>query len=335
VGEGRHTGADGVRVGMLLSSPAGNDLLFDESYCEQGRNFANKIWNAFRLIKSWTVNDQEPTSKNRISVDWFSEKLASEVTNLNDLYSKYRISEALMVTYKLVWDDFCSWYLEMVKPDFVDGQPQSIDQYTYQSTVEFFEDLLKILHPFMPFITEELWHLVDKRSGDDCIMVAEWPQVTATDASLLDEFELASSVIINVRNIRQQKKISPKEALTLFAKSGSQAKNRFDEIIMRLSNLSAYSETKDKIDNTLTFMIQQHEFYIPMSSAIDADAERIRLKEELEYNRGFLASVQKKLANERFVSNAKPEVVDIERKKESDALAKIKSIESQLSGLEK
>ncbi len=325
--------ADGVRVGMLLCSPAGNDLLFDESYCEQGRNFANKIWNAFRLIKGWEVDDSETPERNNISIDWFSTKLSAEIANINDLYSKYRISEALMATYKLVWDDFCSWYLEMVKPDFIDGKPQPIDQYTFSSTIEFFEDILKVLHPFMPFITEELWHLIDKRDPGDCLIVADWCEGIQYEQSLLDEFAVASEIITHVRNLRQQKNISPKEKLSLFVKSAKGLSARFDEIIVKLSNLSSFERTEKKIENSVSFMIQNLEFYVPFSSAIDVGAEKKRLMEELEYNKGFLKSVQAKLANERFVSNAKPEVVEVEKKKEADALAKIKSIDEQLAGL--
>jgi valyl-tRNA synthetase len=323
--------ADGVRVGMLLCSPAGNDLLFDESYCEQGRNFANKIWNAFRLIKSWTTDDSEPSEKNKISIDWFNAKLNAETGNINNLYDKYRISEALMASYKLVWDDFCSWYLEMVKPDFADGKPLPVDRYTYASTIEFFEDLLKIIHPFMPFISEELWHLVDERAEEDCIVVAEWPVVQTPDQSLLDEFIFSSEIVTQVRNIRQQKNISPKEKLLLILKTATPIKNRFDEIIIKLANLSGFEHTEHKIEHAISFMIHHHEFYIPFSAAIDLNAERERLMQELEYAKGFLKSVQSKLANERFVSSAKPDVVAVEKKKESDALTKIKAIEEQLS----
>jgi len=326
-------GADGVRVGMLLCSPAGNDLLFDESYCEQGRNFANKIWNAFRLVKGWTTNDDEPSAKNNVSIDWFSAKLSAEIENINDLYSKYRISEALMATYKLVWDDFCSWYLEMVKPDFVNGAPLPIDNYTYTSTIEFFEDILRLLHPFMPFITEELWHLIDDRGEKDCIMINEWPEANDVDQSLLNEFTFASEIITGVRNLRQQKNISPKEKLTLYIKDGGKTNNRFDEIIIKLSNLDFLQKTSTKIENAITMLIGNVEFYIPISSAIDINSEKERLMTELEYNKGFLKSVQAKLANERFISNAKPEVVAGERKKEADALSKIKVIEEQLSNL--
>ncbi len=325
--------ADGVRVGMLLCSPAGNDLLFDESYCEQGRNFANKIWNAFRLVKGWTTDESEPSEKNKISIDWFNAKLNAEIANINDLYSKYRISEALMATYKLVWDDFCSWYLEMIKPDFVDGKSLPVDAYTYNSTIEFFEDILKVLHPFMPFITEELWHLIDERKDKECIIVAEWPETNSVDHSLLEEFVLASEIITNVRNTRQQKNISPKEKLSLYMKSSGKAQNRFDEIVNKLSNLSSFEKTTRKIDNALSFMINNHEFFIPITSAINMDDEKKRLLQELDYNKGFLKSVQSKLANERFVSNAKAEVVEVERKKEADAIAKIKAIEEQLAGL--
>ncbi|MCX6291543.1 MAG: valine--tRNA ligase [Bacteroidetes bacterium] len=325
--------ADGVRVGMLLCSPAGNDLLFDESYCEQGRNFANKIWNAFRLIKGWATDDSDPSEKNKISIDWFSAKLNSEIANINDLYSKYRISEALMASYKLVWDDFCSWYLEMVKPDFVDGKPLPVDPYTYNSTIEFFEDILKVLHPFMPFITEELWHLIGERGEKECIIVSEWPETVSPDQSLLEEFSLASEIVTHVRNIRQQKNISPKEKLELFVRTNENISKRFDEIILKLSNLSKFEKSGNKTENVISFMISNHEFFIPLSSAIDLESEKTRLMQELDYNKGFLKSVQSKLANERFVSNAKPEVVAVERKKESDAIAKIKAIEEQISAL--
>ena len=325
--------ADGVRVGMLLCSPAGNDLLFDESYCEQGRNFANKIWNAFRLIKGWEISDEEPSTKNKISIDWFSAKLSAEIAVINDLYSKYRISEALMATYKLVWDDFCSWYLEMVKPDFVDGDSRPIDNYTYNSTIEFFEDILKILHPFMPFITEELWHLIDERDEKDCLIVSEWPVAIPGDQSLLAEFTNTAEIVTGVRNLRQQKNISPKEKLSMYLKSAVQADDRFEEIICKLANLSSFEKTGKKMENALTLLIRNDEYYIPFSSVIDMDSEKERLINDLEYNKGFLKSVQLKLANERFVSNAKPDVVAGERKKESDALAKIKLIEEQLSNL--
>jgi valyl-tRNA synthetase len=326
--------ADGVRVGMLLCSPAGNDLLFDESYCEQGRNFANKIWNAFRLIKGWTVDETvEIPGRNEIAIDWFNAKLNAEIENINDLFSKYRISEALMATYKLVWDDFCSWYLEMVKPDFVDGQPLPVDSYTYNSTIEFFEDLLKLLHPFMPFISEELWHLIDERDENDCIIISEMPEAVNYNSSLLSSFDKAAQVVTEVRTIRKQKNIPAKEKISLLVKSAS-AHSLFNPVISKLCNLTEIKETQEKVDNSVSFLVGQDEYFIPFGSSIDVGAERQRLEEELEYNKGFLESVQKKLSNERFVQSAKPEVVENEKKKQSDAEAKIRAIEERLDSLQ-
>lgn len=326
--------ADGVRVGMLLSSPAGNDLLFDEALCEQGRNFANKIWNAFRLVKGWTVVDDADVSKNESAIEWFHAKLNAEISSINQLYSEYRISEVLMTTYKLVWDDFCSWYLEMVKPDFVDGNPQPVDGYTYNSTVEFFEELLKLVHPFMPFITEELWHLLNERDEKDCIIVAEWSKVENINHSMLQKFDIAAEIITHVRNVRKQKNIPPKEKISLYLKSSSgKIENTFDSVIIKLCNLDSFNLTDKKIDNAISFMVKQFEFYIPFSAGIDLVAERDRLLKELDYNKGFLKSVQAKLANQRFVANAKPEVIANENKKQEDALLKIKAIEEQLASL--
>lgn len=325
--------ADGVRVGMLLCSPAGNDLLFDESYCEQGRNFANKIWNAFRLIKGWEIGEGEAPERNQVAIDWFNSKLNAEIENINDLFSKYRISEALMATYKLMWDDFCSWYLEMVKPDFVNGQPQPVDSYTYNSTIEFFEDLLKLLHPFMPFISEELWHLIDERDENDCIIISEMSEGGQYDSKLLSGFDKASQVITEIRTIRKQKNIPAKEKISLVVKS-SLTDSVFNPVVSKLCNLSEIKTTKEKIENAVSFLIGQDEYFIPFGSSIDIEAERQRLEEELEYNRGFLVSVQKKLSNERFIQNAKPEVVENEKKKQSDAEAKIRAIEERLASLQ-
>ncbi|HLG33282.1 MAG TPA: valine--tRNA ligase [Bacteroidia bacterium] len=337
--------ADGVRVGMLLCSPAGNDLLFDESYCEQGRNFANKVWNAFRLVKGWTHHPQ-PLSKgegsrtdvtpekNQVAIDWFSSKLSSEIENINDLYSKYRISEALMATYKLVWDDFCAWYLEMVKPDFVDGQPLPVDSYTYNSTIEFFEDILKLLHPFMPFITEELWHLIRERDEKDCVINAEWPEALPSDKNIIEQFELFKEVVTNIRNIRQQKNISPKTPMKLaLVKNKEPLPEWFPRLLVKLCNVPILIFGNTYPGNVLPFIVRQYEFHVSLDTTLDIAAEKARLMLELEYNKGFLESVQKKLSNERFVQNAKPEVVEIEKKKQSDAEAKIKAIEEQLGSL--
>lgn len=334
-------GADGVRVGMLLCSPAGNDLLFDESYCEQGRNFANKVWNAFRLIKGFEVasisgakssgvGTQAQSSK--AAITWFENKLSEQLEIINDHYSKYRMSDALMATYKLVWDDFCAWYLEAIKPEFVDGKALPIDKTTYDATIHFLEQLLKIMHPWMPFVTEEIWHLLAERSEKDCVIVAEWPKHTAVDLQQLAEFEVCKELVTMVRNVRAQKQLSPKEKLELIEKSSAE-RSYFDNVIVKLANLSAFSYSKNKIEGAFSFNINTTEFYIPLANNLNKEDEKLRLTKELDYNKGFLKSVQVKLSNEKFVANAKPEVIEIERKKESDALSKIKAIEEQLAAL--
>ena len=357
-------GADGVRVGMLLCSPAGNDLPFDESYCEQGRNFSNKIWNAFRLVKMWDVAPLSPGEgsggeANKVAVQWFEARFNEQLEIINDLYSKYRISEALMATYKLVWDDFCAWYLEMIKPKASPTPPKeglsdtqtfdgksdgkippsggggaTIDQTTYDATINFFEKILKVLHPFMPFITEEIWSLIKERKEKENIVIADWPEVKQQDTNLLAMFEVVSATIAEVRNVRNSKGISPKEKLSLFLRSKPEDKeNLFDEIIIKLANLDKFELTENKIENSISFMVKQFEFYFPFSSAINIDEEKTRINKEIEYNRGFLQSVQKKLANEKFVQNAKPEIIEVEKKKQADAESKIKVLEEQLASL--
>ncbi len=327
-------GADGVRVGMLLCSPAGNDLLFDESYCEQGRNFANKVWNAFRLIKGFEIADVLQPESSKTAIEWFDNKLSEQLELINDQYLKYRMSDALMTTYKLVWDDFCAWYLEIIKPEFIDGKAQPIDKTTYDSTIHYFESLLKIMHPWMPFITEEIWHLTKTRDERDCIIVAEWPQVKTQNKGTLIAFEVVKEVVTQVRNIRQQKNISPKEKLRIIEKSEvGQQYSRFDDVVSKLANLSSYSYSNHKVEGAVGFMVLNNEFFVPLAGNINVEEEKAKLTKELEYNKGFLKSVRAKLENERFVSNAKAEVIDIERKKESDALNKIKLIEEQLESL--
>ncbi len=343
-------GADGVRVGMLLCSPAGNDLMFDESYCEQGRNFANKVWNAFRLINGFEVSMPEALEismpealegretihqpqSSKAAISWFENKLSEQLEIINDHYSKHRMSDALMATYKLVWDDFCAWYLEAIKPDFVDGKALPIDKTTFDATINFLESLLKIMHPWMPFITEEIWHLLKERGEKDCIIVAEWPTLSANlDKKQLAEFEVSKELVTMVRNVRAQKQLSPKEKLEVFEKSDTD-RSYFDNVIIKLANLSAFNYTKEKVEGAFSFQIQTTEFYIPLSSNINVEEEKERLVKELEYNKGFLKSVSVKLSNEKFVANAKPEVLAIERKKESDALSKIASLEEQLMSL--
>lgn len=334
-------GADGVRVGMLLCSPAGNDLMFDESYCEQGRNFANKVWNAFRLINNFEVDSlklnenkiQQPQSS-KIAITWFENKLNEQLEIINTHYNKYRMSDALMSTYKLVWDDFCAWYLEAIKPDFVDGKSLPIDKITFDATIHFLESLLKIIHPWMPFITEEIWHLLKNREEKDCIIIAKWPTIKNNfDRKQLVEFEISKELITMVRNIRAQKKLSPKEKLDLVEKTAENNSASLNSIIIKLANLNSYSYSNIKIDGAYGFVINNSEFYIPLTNNLNTEDELKRLNKELDYNKGFLKSILIKLSNEKFVSNAKTEVIETERKKESDTLNKIKTIEEQINNL--
>ncbi len=324
-------GADGVRVGMLLCSPAGNDLMFDESYCEQGRNFANKIWNAFKLIKGWEVDNSLP-NPNKIAIEWFDSRFNQALVEIEADFAQYRLSEALMATYKLVWDDFCAWYLEMIKPVY----QHPIDNETYQATISFFENILKILHPFMPFITEELWHdeLFGERIEQDCCIVAQLPNNGETNTQLLTETESVKQVIAQIRNIRNSKQISPKEILGLSLKSGSALNYKtYEPIIAKLANISELSIVDDKISGAISFMVHTDEFYIPLNESVDPVAERARLLKEKEYLDGFLKSVNAKLGNERFMNNAKPEIIEVELKKKNDAEAKLKLLEESLSSL--
>jgi valyl-tRNA synthetase len=324
--------ADGVRVGMLLSSPAGNDLLFDDSLCEQGRNFSNKIWNAFRLVNGWEVNKSIPQPDvNKVAITWLEARINESLVEINDHYEKLRISDALMSTYKLVWDDFCAWYLELIKPAY----QQPIDEVTLTATISLFEKILIIIHPFMPFISEELWHLVKERTKGDDIIIAKWPKIVAGNKEVLKAFPLAADLIGEIRNFRQSKGLSPKEALALSIRSnGSNATLLiFKDAIIKLGNLSAITAVNDKPDNTFPFVVRDLECFIPMSENIDKEAELKKLNDDLAYTQGFLKSVMGKLNNERFVSNAKPEILAAEQKKKSDAEAKIRAIEEALSSL--
>ncbi|WP_299288133.1 valine--tRNA ligase [uncultured Mucilaginibacter sp.] len=324
-------GADGVRVGMLFSSPAGNDLMFDESHCEQGRNFANKIWNAFRLVKGWEV-DEQLSNPNQTSIDWFESRFNQALMEIEENFKQYRLSEALMATYKLVWDDFCAWYLEMVKPIY----QQPIDAQTYKSTVGFFENILKIVHPFMPFLTEELWHdeLFGERGKLDCCIVAQQPKVGRINIKLLNEISTIKEVVSEIRNTRNIKQISPKEALPLMIKSNSEIDYQtYQPVLSKLGNLSSVDFTNEKITGAANFIAGTDEFFIELSNQIDAEAERERIQKELTYLQGFLKSVTSKLSNERFVQNAKAEIVANEQQKKADAEAKIKMLEESLAGL--
>ena len=325
--------ADGVRVGMLLCSPAGNDIMFDESSCEQGRNFANKIWNAFRLVKGWSLTptpSEGEGAKNEVAIAWFEARFNSALTEIENNFSQYRLSEALMATYKLVWDDFCAWYLEMVKPAY----QQPIDAATHQATVGFFERLLKVLHPFAPFITEELWHdeIFGERSDTDCCIVAQLPNALAQNQTLLKEIETVKQIVSEIRNVRNSKQISPKEALSLAAKVNSEIDFKvYQNIIFKLANISELSFVDEKLVGAATFMAGRDEFFIPLAGNIDTDAEKERITKEIEYLQGFLKSVNAKLANERFVQNAKPEIIANEQNKKADAEAKILILEEGLT----
>jgi valyl-tRNA synthetase len=322
-------GADGVRVGILISSPAGNDLPFDSSQCEQGRNFTNKIWNAFRLVSSWEVRDIEQPKSSVVAIEWFENRFQKVLVEINDLFDKFRISEALMAIYKLVWDDFCSWYLEMVKP----GYEQPIDPKTLEATKSFFENLLKVLHPFTPFVAEELWHALRERTEGDDIIIAVWPSVKSFDSQNLKQFDLASEVITNIRNIRKSNNIATKVKLELFIRKTQTIETGFDSIIVKMGNLSVLEYVQDKVANANSFIVAGNEYFIPFGDTIDVEAEKAKISEELTYTKGFLKSVQSKLSNERFVAGAPEAVITNERKKEADALAKIALLEEKMASL--
>ncbi len=325
-------GADGVRIGMLFSSPAGNDLMFDEKHCEQGRNFGNKVWNAFRLVKGWKVDENLP-DQNNVAIAWFESRFNQALTEIESYFAQYRLSDALMSTYKLVWDDFCAWYLEMIKPVY----EQPIDRITYDRTIKFFEDILKLLHPFMPFISEELWHdeeIFARRTVADCCIVAKMPNIGQIDTQLLAETELVKEIVTRIRDIRQGKQISPKETLDLSAKSNSGIDyNSYCNIISRLANIGVFTVVNDKVAEAVAFTVSKDEFFIPLALEIDAEAEKEKLQREKEYLLGFLKAVESKLGNERFMQNAKAEIIDNELKKKADALAKIKIIDVSLTEL--
>ena len=323
-------GADGVRVGMLLCSPAGNDLPFDESLTEQGRNFGNKIWNAFRLVKSWEVDHSIPQPEaSRMAIEWFDSILNKTMVELNDQFDKYRISEALMLVYKLFWDEFSSWYLEMIKPAY----QQPIDAKTYAATAEFFDKLLKLLHPFTPFITEEIWHYLAERTDGESIMVTPLPVAGKFDEKLIGQFELVKEIVTSVRNIRQEKNLPMKETLAMQVVTDTNKILAFAEVMKKLSNLSAVETVTEKPEGAVSFHVKSSEYYIPLSGKIDVEEEIKKIEAELAYNKGFLENVMKKLSNEKFVSSAPPLVVQNEMNKKADAEAKIKAMEERLKGL--
>lgn len=324
-------GADGVRVGMLLSSPAGNDLMFDEELCKQGSGFVNKIWNAFRLVKGWKVDsNKKPSSTDSLTIKWYENRFQQMLVEIENNYDKYRISDALMSTYKLIWDDFCSWFLEMIKPAY----SESISEETYLKVIELFEANLKILHPFVPFVTEEIWQQIAKRDVSEALIISTWPESKVYDKKLIKDFEFVMDVISGIRNIRKDKNISFKDTLTLKIINREKLSNQFDGIISKLTNLDQIDYVTEKPKGAMTFRVKSNEYFIPLVGAVNLDEEREKLLEELKYAEGFLKSVQKKLSNERFVSGAPEKVVALERQKEADTLAKIETLKASLKTLQ-
>ena len=327
-------GADGVRMGMMLSAPAGNDILFDDALCEQGRNFNNKIWNAFRLVKGWEVADIEQPEYAALATEWFESMLAKTVAEVDDLFSKYRLSEALMAIYKLFWDEFSSWYLEMVKPAYIDGKAQPMDKKTYEKTLSFFDSLLKLLHPFMPFITEELWqHIYDRKEGES-LMVQTLDINKVCNEEIVKNFEAVKEVIGGIRTIRLQKNIAQKEALSLQV-VGESPVTAFNSVIAKLCNLTSIENVEAKAEGSASFMVGTTEYAVPLGNLINVEEELKKLEADLKYNEGFLQSVLKKLSNEKFVSKAPANVIEMERKKQADAESKIASLKESIAALKK
>ncbi|NER12366.1 valine--tRNA ligase [Leptobacterium flavescens] len=324
-------GAGAVRVGLLLSAAAGNDLMFDEALCQQGAGFANKIWNAFRLVKGWEIDENkvQPESA-KIGVKWYEAKFQQTLAQIEVDFDKYRISDALMAIYKMVWDDFCSWLLETAKP----GYNESIDAKTYASVIEFFEANLKILHPFMPFLTEEIWQRIEERTPEEALIVSTWPELKEYDSELINGFNRVTEVVAGIRTIRKKKNIAKKEVLSLFVINNDKIDATFDSVISKLGNLDSITYVDEKVNGAMSFRVKSNEYFIPIGGAINVEEEIKKLKDELSYTEGFLKSVRGKLSNERFVNNAPEKVVAIERKKEADALAKIETIKESLAGLE-
>ncbi|MFP9099240.1 valine--tRNA ligase [Flavobacterium sp. RHBU_24] len=322
-------GADGVRVGLLLSASAGNDIMFDEELCNQGKGFANKIWNAFRLIKGWEVAEIAQPDHSAKAIAWYEAKLQKTLAQIEDDFEKYRISDALMAIYKLVWDDFCSWFLEMIKPAY----QQPIDSATFAKAIELLEANLKLLHPFMPFLTEEIWQYIAERTPEEALIVATWPEQTPYDEKLLAEFDFAVDVIAGIRTIRKDKNIPFRDVIELKVVNGENASDYFDSIITKLGNVSSVEYVTATVSGALTFRVKSNEYFVPITGSVNIEEEIAKLEEELKYNQGFLKSVQSKLNNEKFMAGAPEKVVANERQKEADALAKIATIEQALASL--
>jgi len=322
-------GADGVRVGLLLSSAAGNDLMFDEELCNQGKGFANKIWNAFRLVKGWEIVDLQQPQASKIAIEWYQAKFQQALAEIEDHYSKYRLSDALMGIYKLIWDDFCSWLLEIVKPEY----QQPIDSKTYHQIIAIFEENLKLLHPFMPFLTEEIWQYIADRTPEEALIVATYPTITAFDRRLIDNFEMVKEVVAGIRTIRKDKNISFRDTIEVSVLNNENLSETFNAVISKLGNVSHVSAVSSALEGALSFRVQSNEYFIPISGSINIVEEIKKITDELKYTEGFLKSVQGKLSNERFVNNAPEQVLQNERNKEADALAKIETLKASLANL--
>ncbi len=323
-------GADGVRVGLLLSASAGNDIMFDEELCNQGKAFSNKIWNAFRLIKGWEISTSiaQPESS-KVAIEWYEAKLQQTLVEIEDHFEKYRISDALMAIYKLVWDDFCSWFLEMIKPSY----QQPIDKVTFDAAIQMLESNLKLLHPFMPFLTEEIWQHIAERSTEEALIVSQWPVLKPFNEKVITDFETTIEVISGIRTIRKEKNIPFKDSIDLKVINNDRVSSHFDTVITKMGNITSYEYIEEKVNGALTFRVKSNEYFIPVAGSINVEEEVAKLVEELKYTQGFLKSVQAKLSNERFVAGAPEKVLEIERKKEADALAKIATIEQSLASL--
>lgn len=323
-------GADGVRVGLLLSASAGNDIMFDEELCNQGKAFTNKIWNALKLIKGWEVSDTIPQPESsKVAIEWYEAKLQQTLVEIEDNFEKYRISDALMGIYKLVWDDFCSWFLEMMKPAY----QAPIDKITFDKAIEMLESNMKLLHPFMPFLTEEIWHYTAERTPEEALIISTWPTLKPFNANLISEFENTMEVISGIRTIRKDKNIPFKDSIEFKVMNNDNVSNYFDSVVTKLGNISSLEYVSEKVDGALSFRVKSNEYFIPISGNINVEEEISKLTEELKYIQGFLKSVQAKLSNEKFVNGAPEKVLANEKQKEADALAKIATIEQSLASL--
>ena len=322
-------GADGIRAGLLLTAPAGNDLPFDPKLCEQGRNFSNKIWNAFRLIRGWEIEELEQPESAKIAIEWFKSRMSVALAEIDTSFDRFRLSEALMTTYKLIWDDFCSWYLELIKPAY--GSP--IDSATLASTEAILSDLLKLLHPFMPFLSEEIWQRLSPRTPEQALIVATWPEAQPVNQELLDTFAHTAEVVVGIRNIRKSNNIPPREALDLSTRVNDASQVTLESIVKKLGGIENFTTSDEKLDQAFSFMVGRNEFFVPFGETVDIESEREKLAKELEYTKGFLNSVSRKLSNERFVNNAPEQVVASERKKMEDAESKIQLLQDKLASL--